>query len=54
MPGELKKVRDKAIVKERRKTFGKCSSQNKLDTKENPHNNHTIEDQGQSCDFDAD
>ena len=25
-----------------------------MDTKESPHNNHTIEDQGQPLDFDAD
>ena len=55
MPGELNKARDKSyIIEERRKAFGKFSSQNKPDTKEDPHNNHTIEDQGQSWDFDPD
>ena len=44
----------KAIVKDKRKVFGQFSSQKKLDTKEDPHNNHTIEDQGQSWDFDPD
>ena len=47
MPGEWNKVRDKSYSKGKEKGF-------KLDTKEDPNNNHTIEDQGQSGDFDPD
>ena len=55
MPGELKKVRDKGYIKGKEKGFWKfCIPKKKLDTKEDPHNNHTIEDQGQSWDFDPD
>ena len=46
--------RQKAIVKETRKAFGKYLLQKKLCTKEGPHNNHTFEDKGQSWDLDAD
>ena len=57
MPGESNKLRDKsyslAIEKEMRKTLRQFSSQKKLDTKEDPQNNHGVEDQGQLWDFDA-
>ena len=53
MPGELNTVRDKSYSKGKEKGFWKhVHAKKKLDTKEDPHNNHTITDQGQSWDFD--
>ena len=54
MPGELNKVRDKSYSKGKEKVLENVHPKKKLDTKEDPHNNHTIEDQGQSWDFDPD
>ena len=53
MPGAIKKVRDKSYSKGKDKAFRKNHPTKKVDTKEYPRNNHTIEDQGQSWDFDA-
>ena len=47
MPGELNKVRDKSYSKGKEKGFWKMFIPKKnLHTREDPHNNHTIEDQG--------
>ena len=55
MPGELNKVRDKSYSKGKEKGFWKMFiGKKEPDTKEDPNNNHTIEDQGQSWDFDPD
>ena len=55
MPGELNKVRDKSYSKGKETGFlNMFILTKKLDTKEDPHNNHTIEDEGQSWDFDPD
>ena len=49
MPGGLNKVTDKSYSKGKEIAFWKTNHpKKKLDTKEDPHNNHTIEDQGQS------
>ena len=52
MLGEQKKLRDQSYSKGQEKGF-KFIPPKKMDTKEYPRNNHTIEDQGQSWDFDA-
>ena len=55
IPGDLHKVRDKSYSKGKKKGFFEhAHPTKKLDTKEDPHNNHTIEDQSQSRDFDSD
>ena len=55
MPGELKFIRDKSYSKGKENGFWNMFiPKKKLDTKEVPNNNHTIEDQGQSWDFDPD
>ena len=46
MPGELNKVRDKSYSKGKEKGFWNIfHPKKKLDTIEDPHNNHTIADQ---------
>ena len=57
LPEDVNKVRDKSYSKGKEKGFWikkKKTSKKRLDTKEDPNNNHRIEDQGQSWDFDPD
>ena len=53
MPGELGKVKDKSYSKGKGKNFlEKNHTKKRLDTGKGPHNNHTLEDQGQPWDSD--
>ena len=51
----MNKVRDNSFSKGKEEGFWKMFiRKKKLDTREEQNNNHTIEDQGQSWDFDPD